>query len=331
MHLKGAYVLQIGWILWLALVFIGESEARRIRVAVPVASISQVAFYAAKEKGYYQEESLDVELIAMRGPVANLALIAGEVEFTGVPAAALGAALRGAPLRVLSATFERPLFSLMARSEIRHVKDLKGKKLGETGLNSASGILLSEVLEKSGGIDVRRDVTILRMGDSSARLSALMAGSIDATLLVLPWNIQARSAGLRELVALTREEIVSLLGSVVVNERLLESNVSLVEAFVRATLKGLFFVRNSRSGTIPILARYIRAPRELLAQMYDIARPAMTTDGTVDDEKRKKFLELVAETQNFKGSVSAGSYIDFSLARKINAQLNDQGWRPAPE
>jgi ABC-type nitrate/sulfonate/bicarbonate transport system substrate-binding protein len=267
----------------------------------------------------------------MRGPVANLAVISGEVEFTGVPAAALGAALRGAPLRILSATFERPLFSLMARSEVKHIKDLKGKKLGETGLNTASGILLSEVLKKHGGIDVRRDVTILRMGDSAARLSALMAGSIDATLLVLPWNIQAQSAGLRELIALTREDIVALLGSVVVNERLLESNAPLVEAFVRATLKGLFFVRGSRSGTIPILARHIRAPSELLAQMYDVARPAMTSDGTVDDEKRKKFFDLVAETQNFKGTISPGNYIDFSLARKINAQLNDQGWRPAAE
>ena len=38
------------------------AEAARLRLSVPVHGVSHAAFYAAKEKGYFQEEGLDVEV-----------------------------------------------------------------------------------------------------------------------------------------------------------------------------------------------------------------------------------------------------------------------------
>ena len=77
----------------------------------------------------------------MPAPVSNLALIAGNVDFTSVPTAAITAALRGAPLRVLFTSFDKPLFWLYARPEIRDLKELKGKKIGTSGLGAAETLL----------------------------------------------------------------------------------------------------------------------------------------------------------------------------------------------
>ena len=44
-------------------------ETARLRLSVPVHGVSHVAFYAAKEKGYFQEEGLDVEVILMSGAI----------------------------------------------------------------------------------------------------------------------------------------------------------------------------------------------------------------------------------------------------------------------
>jgi hypothetical protein len=44
-----------------------RAEAARLRLSVPVHGVSHVAFYAAKEKGYFQEEGLDVEVILTSG------------------------------------------------------------------------------------------------------------------------------------------------------------------------------------------------------------------------------------------------------------------------
>ncbi len=61
-----------------------SAELTRIRVGVPTLSMVVIAFTAAKEKGYYNEEGLDVEFVWMSAPVAVQALIGGNVEFSTV-------------------------------------------------------------------------------------------------------------------------------------------------------------------------------------------------------------------------------------------------------
>jgi len=65
------------------------AEARKVIVGVPVLDVTQSALFLAKDKGFYRKEGLEVDLILMRGAVANQALIAGNVEFTTVPTAGL--------------------------------------------------------------------------------------------------------------------------------------------------------------------------------------------------------------------------------------------------
>ena len=55
--------------------------ARTVKVGIPGHNVTQAAFYVAKERGWYRDEGLDVQLIMMPAPVSNLALIAGNVDF----------------------------------------------------------------------------------------------------------------------------------------------------------------------------------------------------------------------------------------------------------
>ena len=88
------------------------AQARKVSVGIPVVDVSQSALYVARDRGYFQKEGLEVELVLMRGGVANQALITGNVDFTTVPTAALQAGLQGAPVKVLLSTFHKPMFWL---------------------------------------------------------------------------------------------------------------------------------------------------------------------------------------------------------------------------
>ena len=55
-----------------------------------------------------------------------------------------------------------------------------------------------------------------------------------------------------------------------------QSDPILVEKFLRGTLKGFFYARENRSGTIPILARVQNIKEDLATRTYDVSRPAMT-------------------------------------------------------
>jgi ABC-type nitrate/sulfonate/bicarbonate transport system substrate-binding protein len=71
-----------------------DAQLKKVRVAVPGYTIAVLSFLAAKMNGYYTGEGLDVELIAMRAPTANLAVLSGSVEFSAVPLAGTAMVLR---------------------------------------------------------------------------------------------------------------------------------------------------------------------------------------------------------------------------------------------
>lgn len=318
--------LSIIFIFFSIFLFVSDGEARKVRMAVPAHSVSFISFAVAKEKGYYLEEGLDVELILMASNVANMALIGGDVDFSGVPAAGLTAFLRGAPLRALFSAFNRPLYFLYTKPEIRQIRELKGKKVGLPGFAGVIEYQVQSILEKHGmGL---REVTVLAVGAPPNRYAALVSGAVDATVMVTPWNIRAHEAGFRELLSFIEQDyLVDPSGSAVVRMTVLQSDPELVERFIKGTIKGHLYARENRSGAIPILARYLKVPDGLAANIYDTTRPAMTLDGTVSDALQKSFLELVLKVQGMKESPSRENFFDNSLAQKIYAELKGKGWK----
>jgi NitT/TauT family transport system substrate-binding protein len=156
------------------------TDARLIRVAVPALSISQIAFYAAKEKGYYFEEGLEVELVVMSARVSNLALIAGNIDFSGAGTSGLVAAIQGAPTQLIFTSFSRPMHWLYSRPDIRQLKELKGRKVAVDGFGGAVEYLLQDLLKRNG---LDRDITVLGLGVASIRYAALASGSVDASVV----------------------------------------------------------------------------------------------------------------------------------------------------
>jgi len=252
-------------------VLVTSAEARKVTVAVPVLDVTQSALFVARDRGYFQKEGLEVDLILMRGGVANQALIGGNVEFTTVPTAGLQAALHGAPLKVVLSTFHKPMFWLYSRPEIRSVKELHNKKVAVSSLGAAGDSALRELIKKN-GMDENRDVAILAIGTTATRLGALSTGVVDAAMMTFPHNITAAESGFRELVSFIASDIIQLQGAIVTREALLNTQPDVVEKFLRATIKGIIYYSTNRSGAIQILARDVKTQESLAAKIYDLVK-----------------------------------------------------------
>jgi ABC-type nitrate/sulfonate/bicarbonate transport system substrate-binding protein len=235
--------------------------------------------------------------------------------------------LRGAPLRIVFNAFYRPLVWIYSKTEIRSVKEIRGKRVGVAGIGSGPDHLLRELLRQN-GMDPSRDVTILGLGVQSNLYTALSTGNIDASVFVIPWNFTAADAGFFELASFVQQDTVQFQGSVVVRDELLRGDSQTVEKFVRSTVKGLLYSRANRSGTIAVLARNLKVDQKTAAKIYDIGKPAMTIDGSVNELAQRKALEFVARVQGLKDTGAVDKFFDFSLARKVSEQLQAQGWKP---
>jgi ABC-type nitrate/sulfonate/bicarbonate transport system substrate-binding protein len=137
-----------------------------------------------------------------------------------------------------------------------------------------------------------------------------------------------KDAGFRELVSFLKEDFVELQGSILAHERIFQSDPAVVEKFVRGTVKGLRYARENKAGTIAILLRYMKLKEDLAAQYYDLVRPIMTADGTVTVELQKKYLDQALKVLTPKETPAVERIYNYSLARKINTELDAGGWKP---
>lgn len=307
-----------------------EPRAEVFKVAMPSTTQAVLAFTIARDKGYYRAEALDVELILVSAPTASRALLSGDVAVATVGGAGLPPALRGSPVKFLFTTYNRAMFWLYAKPEIRDVKALKGKRVGVSGIGSGPDSLLREILRLN-GLDANRDVTILSLGVMPTIYSGLQSGAVDGAMLSPPVTFKAEEAGFRELVAFPKQDLVEPQGAILVRDALLQADPAQVERFVRASYKGFLYIKENRAGTIPIVARYLQVSEAQAAKTYDqVVRPALTQDGTLSQEMQAKAVEHVLKRLDLKEAPPLAKIFDFSLARKVAAELQSKGWRPGP-
>src|SRR6266513_1668067 len=117
----------------------------------------------------------------------SMILLAASGEAGRVGVATVGGAgwlpvLSGAPLRFIFTTYNRPMFWLFGKAEIRSVKELKGKKVGVSGIGSGPDSLLREALRRN-ALEGGRDVAILSLGVMPTIYSGLQSGLVDAAML----------------------------------------------------------------------------------------------------------------------------------------------------
>ena len=323
------FTLRIIFFSLLSMILLAASgEAGRVRVAIPSTTHAVLAFSTSRDKGYYRDEGLDVELILMSAPIASRALLSGDVEVATVGGAGLPPVLSGAPLRFIFTTYNRPMFWLFGKAEIRSVKELKGKKVGVSGIGSGPDSLLREALRRN-ALEGGRDVAILSLGVMPTIYSGLQSGVVDAAMLSPPFTFRAEEDGFRELIAFPKQDLVEMQGSILVKESFLQSDPATLEKFIRATYKGFLYIKQNRSGTIPILGRYLKVKEDLAAKAYEqVVRPAMTQDGTLNEEMQKKAVENVLKRLDLKEAPPLSRIFDFSIARKVVTDLRTKGWKP---
>jgi NitT/TauT family transport system substrate-binding protein len=151
------------------------------------------------ERGFYRDEGIDLVYVSLRADLGIKALLSGDIDYNYSTGTIIRGAILGLPVRNLSFDFSRVLHALMSRPDIPDAAALKGKRVGVSSFG-ATGDLAARVGLRSLGLDPERDVTIITLGTDTLRHAALIAGTVQATHMPVPLNIQLKKEGYHELV-----------------------------------------------------------------------------------------------------------------------------------
>jgi NitT/TauT family transport system substrate-binding protein len=105
--------------------------------------------------------------------------------------------VNGLPLVIVANLNTIQPYRLLAASDIRTARDLKGKKMAVSRIGATSHQLAVMSLEKLGL--KANDMTYLQVGGQAERLAALKVRAVDATLINPPANLTARKLGFNEI------------------------------------------------------------------------------------------------------------------------------------
>jgi NitT/TauT family transport system substrate-binding protein len=184
--LGGAVVV----VLLAGLAGIAAAEPLKIRYSIWV---GYGPLFIAKEKGYFAEEKVDVELVNIEDPKEGFfALAAGRLHgvVSTVDTMVLYLKTGQEYQYVLALDDSAGGDGIVARKEIKSLKDLKGKKVA-VNEGSVSQFFLNVLLKEAGMTQRDLDVVNMKQGDAGA---AFVAEKVDAAVTWEPWLTKSKNA-----------------------------------------------------------------------------------------------------------------------------------------
>jgi ABC-type nitrate/sulfonate/bicarbonate transport system substrate-binding protein len=209
----------------------------------------------------------------------------------------------------------RPDYFLAAKKEFKSLKDLRGKRIAIGTFGAAADIALRVVLRQD-GLDPERDVIRLQMGGGDSRFAALVGGTVDATILNFPFNLQAEKLGFNVLLWLG-ERLEMPLSGVGVRDETIQKNPGQVLGLVRAIYRAVVFAKANPEETIQAFMDWTRVDRELAVKSYELGTKSWPDNLVISDAAIKAVVDQAQAELKIRGPILLDKVRDWSFAEKL--------------
>jgi len=294
------------------------AAAEKLTVGLTSLTPAAMPMFAAKEKGFFEAEGLDVTMPVFKSGTENTqAVIAGEVQIAfGSITEVLN--LKKAKLdgRYFWGISNFMPFKLYAHPSIKSPQELKGKKLAISNFGAQSDYLTQFTLRRF-GVEPIKEAPILPIGSTPARYAALKAGRVDATIMWFPHTLIADKDGFRMLVDLN--DIIPDWGYLgyYAKSDYLKSRRETVVRYLRAHTRGLKEVKANPQLGIDLLKKHLKYEQAVAEAGYKEFVRSFAEDGRLPV---KGFEFLLAEQEKagkLKEKLTVGDLIDEEFVKAL--------------
>jgi NitT/TauT family transport system substrate-binding protein len=291
---------------------ISHAEIAYIGLSTP--GLYELPTEIAQRKGFYVDEGLEIRKVVVRTNLHVAALLAGELDYSTVSGLIARASIQGLPVKGVMGWFDRPLHVLVAKPEFKRMTDFKGRKIGVSSIGSAPHIILREALIQA-GMNPDRDVTTLAIGGSGERLAALIAGTVDATPVDVAYVEKAEKLGLVSVLYFG-DVVNTRLGGFGVSLDKIRKNPAQITRVIKATLKGVRFIRDNRNETLAIMRDYLYISADGAAKVYEFAMRSLNTDGGVAKNTMDTEIRLAKEQLKISEEITEDKIMDWRFLKE---------------
>jgi ABC-type nitrate/sulfonate/bicarbonate transport system substrate-binding protein len=226
----------------LCIALTGSAAAERVRTVIPRSTLNYLSVPVAEVKGFFHAEGLENETIVIPGSTAIVALVSGDVDYSGAGGSGMRAAVRGAPIKAVMFQTEKVTWYLITQAEIARGSDLKGKRVAVGTVGDTQDSLITMFIERDGLSS--RDITRVAMASRSTTTTilGLKSGAIHAATVNGDEALLAEKEGLRTLAYLGDLFPYPFQGFLTTDKKIVDQPND-VKRWLRAMMRSLIFIR----------------------------------------------------------------------------------------
>ena len=291
----------------------------KIRIGFPDRAAQFIPLPLGEQRGFFREEGLQAEFIRIVPTVAIAAIVSGEIDYYTSIGSGVAATIRGLPVKALACFVPSAPIALIARPEFKSVRELKGKTIGINTYGSPIEVI-ARLIVKHFGIDPDTEVKFLTTGVIESRFAAMTQGLTAATLGSAPLDYLGKKQGF--VVLANAHELFSypasgLAGTV----KKIKEKPDEVKRVIKAGIKANRYIPQHRSGTIQVIADWLKIDQEMATATYDSVAKAFNDDGSIPEDGLRLVIEEAKRTAKVTREVSTNEVEDLSILREAQKEL----------
>jgi NitT/TauT family transport system substrate-binding protein len=265
------------WTLTAAAVVVGMAHptlAQLTKISVGYSAISGDALpaWVAKDAGIFERNGLDVQPVFFTGgTTAVMALVSADTPIAQLAGpAVVNSVMAGSDSVLIAGGVTSLNYYLQSRADIKTPEQLKGGSVAISRFGSASDFIARYALTKIGLIP-GKDVTIVQIGSTTARVDAVIAGRVQATVVNPPASIIAQKRGLNTLADLPKLGLVYQHTAAATTKKYIREHRDIVRRYVKSQIEAVHRIYTDKEASIRALARFIgrTVERDVLEKTWE--------------------------------------------------------------
>jgi NitT/TauT family transport system substrate-binding protein len=292
-------------------------------------SIFSLPVSVAQREGLFAREGLDVKVLVPIPGGSDKMIAALHDDFVDVTHVAtpflVRAALAGSDAVAIAAEFRNPVYSLIGKSDINGIADLKGKLIGLADEAGSITISIRKLLDLHGLH--RGDFGVKIIEGTPTRWNCLRRGECDAVVLGQPQDLQAIEQGFRSL-GISNEAVPDFLYTVTaVRRSWAEAHKDAMTRYVRALGAAFKFIRepDNRDAVIKSIVESTGCSEAIAAQTLDLffkpERGVLPRQAEIELKGMQEVIAMMAEAGALKAPLPPPQrFVDLQFLRAAGVE-----------
>ena len=278
-------------------------------------------YYVAKEKGFYQEENIDINILSGGVGIDGVEkLLENEADFSIVaPEEIITAYSNGHQLSVISVIFQKNPFLLITLkdSNIKTIQDFNGKSIA---LSNISG--KNQFLAMAANTDL--DIDSMQEVSFQMDFAEFYSGEVD---IYPAFSVGSYLDVVREGVEVNEfwpddYGVHWYSDCIIVNQSLIEQDPDLIERFLRATIKGMHYVVTNPDESLEIVMKYAelqdeKIQKDMLYSSIPLIYDGDDPIGWMSDQKWQGIINDLYQLNIIDKEIQSKEFLNYDFLNNI--------------